>query len=236
MENYQEWEGKLTSALGLSRRPVAVSIVSEPPASVPVFEGSAPSGCSFWRLASEGRVFATLPEDHYNCPIGSYTHNIALPESRQSELTNILSTMTDLGYLRMEEVPGIPRLKSTPGAVVYAPLGDAPLKPDVVIVTGKPARMMLLIEAASRAGAAPRLPVLARPTCMAIPAAMDKGVVTSTGCIGNRVYTDIGEDELYTVVNAADFPRVMEALDTIVDANAQLEKYHRDRRAHIATA
>ena len=30
------------------------------------------------------------PEDHYNCPIGSYTHHIALPKDREHELTDTL--------------------------------------------------------------------------------------------------------------------------------------------------
>ena len=48
--------------------------------------------------------------------------------------------MTGLGYLRMEEVPGIARLPETPGAVIYAPLGDTPVDLDVVLVAGRPAR------------------------------------------------------------------------------------------------
>ncbi len=41
--------------------------------------------------------------------------------------------MTGIGYIRIEEVPGIPRLPVTPVAVVYAPLGDTPVEPDVVL-------------------------------------------------------------------------------------------------------
>jgi len=58
--------------------------------------------------------------------------------------------MGGLGYVRMEEVPGIPVLARTPGAVVYAPLGDTPVDPDVVLVAGRPGRLMLLLEAAGR--------------------------------------------------------------------------------------
>ena len=68
-------------------------------------EGAQPSGCTFWSIASEGRVFYTAPEDHYNCPIGSYTHHIPLPKEREHELTDTLSLMSDLGYIRMAEVP-----------------------------------------------------------------------------------------------------------------------------------
>lgn len=236
MPDFAQLESKLTEGLNLSRRPVAISFTSEPPAGAPPFEGQLPSGCSFWRLASEGRTFSTAPSDHYNCPIGSHTHNIPLPEARQGELMQTLGLMTDIGYLRMEEVPGIPRLSFNPQCIVYAPLADAPVAPDVVIVSGKPSGIMLLVEAATRAGAAPQLPVLARPTCMSIPAALAGGVITSTGCIGNRVYTDLGEDELYAAVRGSDLERVAGELETIRSANAKLKEYHQLRRAEIATA
>ena len=195
-----------------------------------------PSGCSFWRLAADGRTFYTVPGDHYNCPIGSYTHNIALPPDRAPELEQTLSLMATLGYVKMEEVPGIPRLPEEPGAIVYAPLGDTPVDPDVVIFAGRPARLMQLSEAALRAGVMANAPLLPRPTCMALPAALAQGVVTSSGCIGNRVYTDLGDDELYTVVPGRDLQRVADALRTIVTANAQLADYHRGRRESLATA
>jgi uncharacterized protein (DUF169 family) len=136
----------------------------------------------------------------------------------------------------MEEVPGIPRLPEPPGAVVYAPLGETPVDPDVVIFAGRPARLMLLSEAALRAGVSANAPLLPRPTCMALPAALAQGVVTSAGCIGNRVYTDLGEDELYAVVPGRDLARVADELRTIGAANAQLAEYHRGKRATLATA
>jgi uncharacterized protein (DUF169 family) len=135
----------------------------------------------------------------------------------------------------MEEVPGIPRLPRTPGAVVYAPLGEMPVQPDVVLFVGRPGRLMLLQEAAIRAGVSAALPLLARPTCMALPAAMASGVVMSAGCIGNRVYTDLGEDELYAVVPGKDLAQVADALDEITAANATLAEYHQQRRRQLAT-
>jgi uncharacterized protein (DUF169 family) len=230
MIDYSSMERRISEALGLRRRPVAVAFLPAPPAGVAKFEGVMPSGCSFWRLAADGRAFYTVAGDHYNCPIGSYTHNIALPPERAPELEQTLSLMGSLGYVKMEEVPGIPRLPETPAAVVYAPLGETPVDPDVVIFAGPPARLMLLGEAARRAGVMANVPLLPRPTCMALPAAMAHGVITSAGCIGNRVYTDLGEDELYIVVPGRDLPRVVDALQTIATANAELAQYHRGRR------
>jgi uncharacterized protein (DUF169 family) len=236
MPDYRALENRFQEILDLRRRPVAVSFPTEAPASVEKFTGSEPSGCSFWRLASVGRTFYTAPSDHYNCPVGSYTLKIALPEERAHELPDILGTMTNLGYLRMEEVPGIPVLPQTPPFIVYAPLADTPVDPDVVLFAALPGKLMLLDEAAIRAGAASQLPLLARPTCMAIPAAMAHGMVTSAGCIGNRTYTDIGDDEIYSAIPGAALEKIAEALETIASANSALAQYHQDRRRQLSTA
>jgi uncharacterized protein (DUF169 family) len=235
MTDYAAIERRLRAQLGLTRRPVAIAFRDTPPAGVKQFAGSEPSGCSFWRIAMEGRTFFTVPGDHYNCPVGAHTHNIPLPSERAGELPQVLQIMTGLGYLKMEEVPGIPRLPKTPGAVVYAPLGDTPMDPDVVLFIGPPGRLMLLQEAALRAGVAANVPLLGRPTCMALPAALAGGAVASTGCIGNRVYTGAGEDELYVAVAGRDIARVADETETIARANAALADYHRCRRATLAT-
>ena len=232
---WTEVEQGLQRDLNLSRRPVAVAFRDTPPADVPAFTGSEPSGCSFWRLAGAGRAFYTVPGDHYNCPIGSHTHAISLPAARAPELEQTLGFMAGLGYVRMEEVPGIPRLPRTPGAVVYAPLGDTPVDPDVVLVAGRPGRLMLLMEAAGHAGVTTQSGLLGRPTCMALPAALAGGAVASTGCIGNRVYTDLGDDELYVAVPGRDVARVAASLTAIIAANDTLAAYHRDRRRTLAT-
>jgi uncharacterized protein (DUF169 family) len=235
MSEWSDLEQRLQGALRLTRQPVGVAYRDAVPAGVERFQGSEPSSCSFWRLASAGRAFATVTADHYNCPIGSYTHNVPLPAERAPELDQVLGLMTEIGYVRLEEVPGIPRLPRTPEAVVYAPLGAMPVDPDVVLFVGRPGRLMLLQEAAIRAGVAARLPLLARPTCMALPAALANGVVVSAGCVGNRVYTDVGEDELYAVVRGKDLARLADALDEITAANAALADYHQQRRQQLAT-
>jgi len=214
---------------------VAIAFRDTPPEGVLQLSGSQPSGCSFWRLAAEGQAFYTVPSDHHNCPIGSYTHNIPLPAEREAELTGTLGLMVDIGYIKMEEVPGVPRLPKTPPVTVYAPLSQTPVTPDAILIAGTPAKLMLLHEAALRA-AKQVLPLLGRPTCMAIPAALSGGVASSLGCIGNRVYTGIDDDQFYTVVSGTDLQAIVQELDTIVSANAQLAEYHQGRRATLATA
>lgn len=234
MTDYAVLERTLRDTLQLSRRPVAVAFLDREPEGVPRLQGSQPSGCSFWSLASSGRIFATVPSDHYNCPIGSYTHHIALPPDREQELPATLNLMGELGYLRMEEVPSVPRLPETPAFTVYSPLGNAAVAPDLVIISGAPAGLMLLHEAALRLGRDIQ-PMLGRPTCMALPAALEHGMASSLGCIGNRVYTGIADDEFYTVTRAGELDALMRELSTITAANVALAEYHRGRRATLTT-
>ncbi len=234
--DYRVIEAKIVKALGAQKRPVAVKFLDAAPEGIEKFAGTEPSGCSFWRLAAAGKVFYTVPEDHYNCPIGSYTHGISLPPERAKELEQTLGLMAQIGYVKMEEVPDIPRLEEQPRAIVYAPLAEAPMEPDVVIFTGSARQIMLLQEAAMRAGCAAPLPILGRPTCMALPAALAHGSVVSSGCIGNRVYTGLDEGEMYIVVPGKDLSRVASELETVVNANAQLAQYHQQRKASLASA
>jgi uncharacterized protein (DUF169 family) len=229
MRDYERLERVFVERLGLKRRPVAIAIHNSPPPDVPRLRGAQPSGCSFWRLAAEGQAFCTLPEDHYNCPIGSYTHNIPLPPERQSELDETLGLMVNLGYLRLEEVPAMTRLPKPPGAIVYAPLAATPSDPDVVLFAGQPGRMMLLQEAALRAGGLAALPLISRPTCMAVPAALSGNVIASMGCMGNRVYTGVDDGELYLVIPGKHVFRIGTELETIAEANQKLAEHHQAR-------
>ena len=232
MVDFGALERALTDALQLTRRPVAVAFRDEPPSGVPRLHEAQPSGCTFWSLAAEGQTFYTAPEDHYNCPIGSYTHHIPLPKEREHELSDTLSLMTDLGYIRMSEVPAVPRLEKTPLATVYSPLANSPVNPDAVIVTGTPGGLMLLHEAATRIGVTVTS-LLGRPTCTAIPAALASGMASSLGCVGNRIYTALGDEEFYSVVRADKLAAIAGEIATITAANVILTQYHRERQTSL---
>ena len=70
---------------------------------------------------------------------------------------------------------------------------------------------------------------------MALPASLERGAILSLGCIGNRVYTGLGEDEMYFLVRGKDLAAVAESLLTITKANAALHEYAQGRRAQLAT-
>jgi hypothetical protein len=71
---------------------------------------------------------------------------------------------------------------------------------------------------------------------MALPAALETGAILSLGCIGNRTYTGLGEDELYFVVRGRDLAALADSLEVVVRANQVLEQYAEGRRAKLAGA
>jgi uncharacterized protein (DUF169 family) len=220
----------LEELLGLKTVPVAVTFLGKAPASVPRAAAAGPSSCTYWKRAAEGQTFYTEAADHYACPIGGYTHGVDLPAAQMEELQGVVGTMVSLGYLRMEEVANIPRRQEAFGVAVYAPLGMATTQPDVVLVRGNAAQIMLVEEAAQAAGVGSGSALMGRPTCAALPAAMQSGRgIASLGCIGNRVYTEMDDDELYYALPGKHLTAVVQKLATIVNANRELKKYHRAR-------
>jgi uncharacterized protein (DUF169 family) len=223
---------QLTDLLELQRVPVALSFHTAPPADVPHIPSAGPSSCSYWKLAAAGITFYTEAADHYHCPIGAHTHGVPLPPAQAKELEEVVGTMIQLGYLRAEEVPGIPRREGPFGVVLYAPLAQTAWEPDVVLVWGHAKQIMLLAEAAQAAGFGPESELMGRPTCAAIPEVLRTGrSAGSLGCIGNRVYTGLADGELYFALPGKRLERIVEKLATIVHANHELENYHRARQA-----
>jgi uncharacterized protein (DUF169 family) len=220
---------RLTSLLGLRRAPVAVAFRPEAPAGIPRVAKAGPAGCSYWTRAADGEAFYTEAADHENCPVGAHTHGVQLSPAKAKELEAVVGTMVGLQYIKMEEVAALPTIRQPFRIAVYAPLGKMPVDPDVVIVRGN-ARQVMLVAEAARAAGIPDSPAMGRPACAVIPAAMATAQgATSLGCIGNRVYTGLADDELYFAIPGGRVAEVAERLGTIVDANRELEKYHRAR-------
>jgi uncharacterized protein (DUF169 family) len=218
---------QLTDLLGLQRQPVAISFRETAAEGISRIDEPAVSGCTYWRYASEGRTFYTEAADHYGCPIGAHTHGVELSKEAAKELEGLVTTMVQLEYIDMAEVPGIPRRQEPFRRAVYAPLADAEFEPDVVMVSGNAKQLMLLAEAAHRAGIACESSMVGRPTCAVIPAVLASGnSAANLGCIGNRVYTGLADDQLYFAVAGHHLDRLIEKLQVIVNANRELEAFH----------
>lgn len=216
--------------LQLNRAPVAVAFLDTAPAGLARIDRAMPAGCSYWKHASEGHAFYTTPEDHQNCAVGAFTHGVTLSPDKQKELEGLVGTMVQLHYLRSEEVAGIPHRGSPMQIAAYAPLTEAPFDPEVVLFRGNARQIMLISEAARAAAVFESAAAMGRPACAMIPQTASSGTaVASVGCIGNRVYTELGDDELYFAVPGNALSRVLEQLDIMVNANAALEAFHKER-------
>jgi uncharacterized protein (DUF169 family) len=218
------------ASLRLNRPPVAIAFLDAPPEGLSHIDRQAAAGCGYWKHASEGHAFYTTADDHFNCPVGAFTHGAPLPAAKAEELQGLVGTMIQLQYLREDEVPAIPHRTEPLQFAAYSPWPDPPFTPDVVIFRGNAKQIMLISEAARAAGAFDRGTTMGRPACAMIPEALDARTgVASIGCIGNRVYTGLGDDELYLAVPGRMIERTVDELGVIVRANTELEKFHRAR-------
>lgn len=221
---------QLHELLALRIQPVAIAFRDQAPSGVAHVAQREPAGCGYWRRAQAGEVFYTDATDHKGCPIGAHTHGVPVSNEESQQLQGLVQTMVGLEYLKMEEVPAIPTRKQPFAVAIYAPLDAAPVPPDVVLVRGNARQLMLLAEAAQSAGVAGATPTMGRPTCAVIPEAINaERTSASFGCIGNRVYTGLADDEAYFAIPGAALDAIEARLRVIVHANAELEKFHRAR-------
>jgi len=217
-----------------SHSPVALALLEAPPAGLARIDRPLAAGCAYWKHASDGHAFYTTGEDHQNCLIGAFTHGVTLSPAKAEELQSLVGTMIELKYLASDDVPGIPHRERPLEIAAYAPLGQAAFDPDVVIFRGNARQIMLISEAARSAGVFGTGAAMGRPACAAIPQAQSAGAgIASVGCIGNRVYTALGDDELYFAVPGAAVLPTLEHLGTILTANTALEALHRQRAAAL---
>jgi uncharacterized protein (DUF169 family) len=224
----------LQETLAFARPPVGLAFVTEAPAGVPLPTEAVPSACSFW--ITGGRQVVYAPADaHLNCPIGVMAMGFQVPEERREEAEAIVATMCDLEYISPEEAASLPSVEGDHSGIVYGPLADMPVEPDVAIFFGRPSQAMLLVESSGCIDwTGEGITAFGRPTCAAIPMALRAATVSmSLGCIGFRVYTDTPEEEMVVVVPRAQLGDMLDRLDTIMNANAALEEFHTQRRASV---
>ncbi|HJU04320.1 MAG TPA: DUF169 domain-containing protein [Nitrospiraceae bacterium] len=227
---------ELETLLELRVPPVAIAFRDAPPAGMKRIESPAPAGCGYWRLAMEGEVFYTEAMDHYTCPVGAHTHGVELPPDVAQELHGLVRTMVQMQYIKMEEIPHIPRRQDPFRFALYASLADAPFEPDLVLIRGTAKQLMLVAEAAQAAGIASGGATMGRPTCAILPESLQSGQATASfGCIGNRVYTELADDEGYYAIPGGKVGEVISKLTPIVEANRQLKAFHQTRAARSST-
>lgn len=223
----------LTECLELAQPPIAICLTDGLPAGVRLFEGRVPAGCRFWQEAARS-VFATAPRDHDLCAIGTYTHNLATTRAHEADRRDALQAFADLGYVRDEDLPHIPVLKTRPAYVLYGPLAQVPLPPDVVMLMVASDQQLILSEAAQQMeGGLP--PAMGRPACAVVPQAVNsERTALSLGCCGARAYLDVlTPDVALFAVPGKRLLAFTERVSALARANAVLASFHQIRRRAV---
>jgi uncharacterized protein (DUF169 family) len=223
----------LSASLHLQQPPIAISFSESLPADVPAHSGRVPAGCRFWEDAAAG-AFATSAADHYRCAIGVYTHNLRSSPEQQTDLMDALKVFADLGYVRAEDLPQIPILRSQPKYVVYSPLARAAIEPDIVLLFVNSNQTLILSESTQQVENQVA-PAMGRPACAVVPQVMNTGrAALSLGCCGARAYLDVLQDDTAVfAIPGAKLAAYAERIEALSKANALLSRFHQTRRRAV---
>jgi uncharacterized protein (DUF169 family) len=223
-----DWLGlarRLSAALALGTPPLAITFrAAAPPFDGPMPEpgadgrtGRVPAGCVFWVHGTE-RTFSTVAADHANCSVGSVTHGFATLEdvAARSDVATLLET----GWVRAEDVAGIPAVAPGTEAVTYGPLAETPVDPDVVLLRLNPKQVMVLHDALGE------LRIEGKPQCHIVAVAKEEGVpAASVGCALSRVRTGMPATEMTCALPAGRLAEVVEAVEATAATDAAVARY-----------
>ncbi len=209
--------------------PVAITFVDEVAESVPAFDapmsepaadgrsGRVPAGCVFWVHATE-TTFSTAPQDHGNCSVGSLTHGLKSLEEVAGN--DDVSALLDSGWVTMDMMPGIPTVTKKPTSIVYGPLAESPLDPDVVLLRVNGRQLMVLSDAI------PGLLVQGKPQCHIVALAKERGVAAaSVGCALSRARTGMQPQEMTCAIPGRELPEIARRVAATAEVDGVVAKY-----------
>jgi uncharacterized protein (DUF169 family) len=227
--DYKQMASKLTQLLGLAHSPIAITFVDEVPKGVQKFgvnhpaaspdgrTGAVPAGCVFW-IKAEERTFSTEPADHGNCSVGSLTHGLISLE--EAATRGDVKAVCEARWVNPEVFPHIPVVKERANYIIYGPLAETSVAPDVVFfrVVGKQAMMLN--------DALPELRFEGKPQCHIVAVAKEKQqAAVSVGCMLSRVRTGLSNNEMTCAVPAGQLSDLLDALEKAQDADLKVAAY-----------
>ncbi|MGH2589110.1 MAG: DUF169 domain-containing protein, partial [Dehalococcoidia bacterium] len=222
--SHREIAEQLESGLHLDVPVIALAFVDSAPPEVAQFEQEVPAACSFWRQA-ETAVFYAPAAKHLNCPIGAMTMGFEMPETTQQRLMGLVTMMCENGYIAADEPEKIPTSGKQAAGIVYGPLAELPVEPDLVLMWLTPRQAMLYSEAVGTARWTTPAPatVWGRPACAALPGALTSNRSTlSFGCTGMRTFTDVREDRLLAVLPGKQAREFAGSLSAVLESNEKM--------------
>lgn len=232
--HHTEIAQRLSSLLNLHYPPIALAFVDQEPEGIAQARTPVPSACTFWRQAEQHTFYAAAAQ-HHNCPVGSMVMGFELPPAVSEQLGGLVQSMCDAHYLSMDEAAKIPTVPRRTAGIVYGPLAEFPLDPDLVLLWVNSSQAMLYSEAAGRA-AWTNVPmeVSGRPGCAALPLALlNNQPGLSLGCAGMRTFTGVGDDLNLAAVPASALSGFVAELAATAEANTAMRSFYSARKAAI---
>ena len=231
---------ELSSLLRLAVPPLGIAFRRDDGGEAPRYEsrppqpmqdgrtGAVPAGCVFWFKAVD-RVFSTRAADHANCSVGSYTHGFETLEEAATKTD--VATLFKSGWVAEADVPGIAHVREKPEAIVYGPLAEMPVAPDVIFLRLNAKQAMVLDDALGR------VRFEGKPQCHVVAIAKEEGeVAISVGCMLSRVRTGMSNNEMTCAIPAAKLGEVVEKLRANVGIERAVATYAAADSARFAEA
>jgi len=227
--DYRSLASELTGLLKLAAPPIAITFRNDAggaarfdgPMPAPTADGrtgKVPAGCVFWIKATD-RTFSTTAEDHANCSVGSLTHGL----KRLDEVAGNadVAALVGAGWVSPADFPKVPVVKDLHQYVVYGPLADSPVDPDVVFLRVNGRQAMALSDALGA-----ELHYEGKPQCHIVAMAKEHGqVALSVGCALSRVRTGMSNAEMTCAIPTARLPEVLTRLAAGVTADTAVARY-----------
>jgi len=230
----------LERGLGLSAAPIAITFGADAPHGVSAFNrpmpetagdgrtGRVAAGCVFWMEAAD-QTFSTEAADHANCSVGSVTHGFkTLDEVVGNE---DVTALLDCDWVTAEAVSQIPVVTERPGTVIYGPLAETPVDPDVVLLRITARQLMVLH------GALPNLRIEGKPQCHIVAIAKEQGeIAASVGCQLSRVRTGMPNAELTCAIPGGRLSEVVALIKKAARADNAVAAYASEDMQRFAEA
>jgi uncharacterized protein (DUF169 family) len=163
-------------------------------------------------------TFNTVPEDHFNCSVGSYTHGLKTLQDVAGNRD--VAALMESGWVDENAVMGIPFITERPGAIAYGPLAQTPVDPDVVLLRLNPRSLMILRDAY------PDLQIEGKPQCHIVAIAKEnQNLAASVGCMLSRVRTGMPNTEMTCAIPASRMSEVVERVGATAKVDATVGRY-----------
>ena len=226
---------EIVSAFGLDIPPIAMAFVDNQPQGVETMEEEVPSFCTFWRMA-EKKSFYAPANKHFNCPIGAMVLGFEMPKEVQDQLGGLVKKMCECSYLSEDEPANIPTITEKKAGMVYGPLKDFPVAPQLILMWLKPSQAMIYNEVlgcCKWSGSMDSM-ALGRPACAVIPTTLNKSPFgMSLGCTGMRTFTEVSDDHILATLNCAEIDSFLTSLQTTLSANKEMKEFYTDHKNKI---